>query len=104
MPIKVKRLSTEIAIQLGGALAKVAELENLSIVTKESEAELRGLKSFINDTLHEYANDLLGAWFVVRQEYEPLVNGVSRLLFRASSLNAPQVSAPGDETASNPKP
>lgn len=82
MPIN-KQLTEQVATEIGGALARVAELSGKSIVESTDAAERRGLEAFLQRTLVEHAPELVGAWFTVRHQYRPLVQGVTALLSNA---------------------
>jgi hypothetical protein len=88
-------LTMEAANQLGGALQRRAELSALTILTKETEAELRALGSFIAETITDNAAELLGCWFTVRREYEPLLKAFASVAFRVSGILSYPVAAAG---------
>ena len=54
------------------------------MITKEGEAELRGHTQFIEATASRHASELLGCWFAVRNEYEPLIRALGMLLKRTA--------------------
>jgi hypothetical protein len=69
----MNNLTFKQAEELGGALARLAELGESKIVTKEIETERAALQRFVATTATEHITDLLGAWFTVRRQYEPLL-------------------------------
>ena len=85
-----------------GAYARLQQIGSATIIEPKHEAEQRGLIQYLNKELLEYAGELFGCWVAVRQEYEPLINGVSALLNRASARLQPPTPAatPAPETKS----
>lgn len=82
------RLTAKDAEQIGGALQRLHELRNQSIQTPTQDAEIAGLVEFLAPRLMEHAHELLGMWYVVRHEYEPLVNNIARILNRVNVVQA----------------
>jgi hypothetical protein len=79
-------LTEKVATELAGALARLHELGDSKIINPANEAEITDLRRYISATLPQYANELLGNWFVMRNEYEPMIQGFSALLGRAGAL------------------
>lgn len=86
-------LTRKDAIELGGALARWHELRNSTIKTPTSDAELKGLTEHIATTLVEHADEFVGCWFTIRDEYEPVLNLLARVTQRVSHINAQQYAA-----------
>jgi len=81
-----QRLTPDVAIGIGKALARFQELSNTKIVTPNSQAEIAGLGQFLFNSFVAYASDLLGCWHTTRNEYEPLV-----MLFASISSHVDRV-------------
>jgi hypothetical protein len=93
-------LTFEAAQKLGGAIQRLSELAAAPVITPTSEAEQKGLVQFLQAELFKYANELVGSWFVMHTEYEPLIGCVASLLSRANgvlSRNAAAQQAPAPE-------
>jgi hypothetical protein len=86
-------LTRKDAIELGGALARWHELRNTAIKTPTSDAELKGLTEHIAQTLIQHADEFVGCWFTIRDEYEPVLNLLARVTQRVSHINAQQYAA-----------
>lgn len=76
--------------QLAVALGRLEDIKQLSALskTREVEAEAMGLVEFLSVQLIDHASELLGCWFVVKAEYEPLCNAVLPIVNRANSIIA----------------
>lgn len=74
-------LSPQVARRIAHAVARLHELEDQKIATPTSDAEIKGLREFVNNSFQRYAPELLGAYFTVKGEYEVLVN-VLAVVFR----------------------
>jgi hypothetical protein len=68
------------------AFKRFNELNSSTILVKGAEAEKKALQEYILTKLFLHASELLGCWQVMRNEYEPLVQGVSALFGRAHNL------------------
>jgi len=79
-------LTEEVATQLAGALQRLNELGDSKIINPAHEAEITGTRQYIARELPKYAAELLGNWFVLRNEYEPLIQGFSGLMGRAGAI------------------
>ena len=73
---------------LGNAVARWHELRDNIIKTPTSDAELKGLTEFIATQAVEHIDELIGCWFTIRDEYEPILNLISRVGQRVNSINA----------------
>jgi len=92
-------LTYKLAEELGGALDKLEELAQTKIKTKESEAEERGLKAFVAETATHNLQELLGCWFTIRREYEPLLNVLAVMTKRVQGVLA--IKLPANEKTTN---
>lgn len=81
-----ERLNIKIATEIGGALERWHTLRNQAIKTPTTDAEIAGLTEFLANQLLTHAPELLGCWYVVRNEYEPLVNVVFNVLGRVDGI------------------
>jgi hypothetical protein len=82
------RLNMKAANEIGGALERLRAMKEERIATPTTDAEKASLIGWLADRLITHAPELLGAWFVVRHEYEPLVNGMTAIFTRANALAA----------------
>jgi hypothetical protein len=85
-PVKPAPLSMQKANEIAGAIARRFELKGTKIVTKENEAELRGLDQFLSNALTEHVEELLGCWFTIRREYEPLLQTFAQVAYRVGAI------------------
>ena len=99
-----KQLTFKQAEELGGALARLAELGDSKIITKENEAERNTLQRFVTTTAVECLPDLLGAWFTVRRQYEPLLLAISGVVHQVGGIIARQQAALQEQAKQNEKP
>lgn len=76
-------LDEKTAIEIGGALARVQEIEAKKIIETGDAAEKRGLQGYLAKALVDHAPELLGCWFTVRNQYRPLVQGFAALIQNA---------------------
>ena len=83
--MKTEKLTIDIANQIGGALQRLNEIGSATIIDPKNEAEQRALVTYLGSTLPQYANELLTCWFVIRTEYQPLVNSCAAILRRATA-------------------
>jgi hypothetical protein len=88
-----QRLNVKAATEIGGALERWHALRANKIATPTADAELAGLTEYLANQLLTYAPELLGCWFVVRNEYEPLVNSAFTLLSRVDAMRAQRAQA-----------
>jgi hypothetical protein len=85
---KPEPMTIETAQQIGGALSRLHELANQSVLTPTSDAERRGIMEFLQRVLPAHANELLACWLAIRHEYEPMVKIVAAVMRRAQAVNA----------------
>ena len=74
-----KLLSPQKAAELAGALSRLEEIGTPTIITKEVEAEKAGLERFILNESPKHLTELLGCWFTVHQQYQPLLQTLAVL-------------------------
>lgn len=90
-----KPLNAATAGQLAHAVARYTQLNSelsSGIITPETQtkiAERDGLEKHLNITLLRHAGELLGAWNIVRSEYEPMLRSVATVFGRIGLLGAP---------------
>lgn len=78
-------LSGDEVAKLGGAIARLQELDSFSVVTPTHEAEKKGLIEFINHTFSNHATEFIGMWFVAN-EYRNLIQYEARKLRRVEEV------------------
>lgn len=101
-----KVLDLKIMGEIAGALNRFRELSALEVQTPAHAAEITGTVQYLSQTFLDYGEQFLGAWFTVRQEYQPLIQAFSTLAFRVNGvLNAKRASGQPavGETAENAK-
>lgn len=87
-----KPLNQATAGQLANAYARYTQLNvelSSGIITPETAtktAERDGLEKHITATLFRHAGELLGAWNIVRTEYEPALRAVATIFGRVGLL------------------
>lgn len=91
------KLTPDECHRIGGALARLNDIKNQSIIslssdpnTPNSEEEARALIEYLSVTLIRHASELIGCWFVIKGEYAPLINALAPLAQRLSiAINKP---------------
>jgi len=98
-------LSVKAAQEIGGAMHRLSELRTKAIVESGDANERRSLEAWLSSALLAHSSELLGCWFVVHNEYEPLIANIGSILRRvdgfmrfADAANAP---APAPEPTSS---
>lgn len=86
-------LTTEIAIELSGALVRFDELRNQKVATKEQDQELSLLGEYIAGKLVTHARDLLSCYFIVHHEFKPLVIALGPIVNRCVDMRRQAVAA-----------
>lgn len=74
-------LNIDVVTRIGGALDHLRQLESQAIATPTSEATKRALREFLFKSFTRHGSELLGAYFTLKGEYEPLIGTLS-ILFR----------------------
>lgn len=75
------------------AIVRLQELSKNKILSSNDEAEKNGLRSFIESTVFQHADELLACWHAVRREYEPFVLSLSNVLGRCSVIRRQQMTS-----------
>lgn len=101
IPAQRQTLDMQLASQIAGALQRINELSQLSVQLPAHVAEIKGNHEFLANTLIQHADELLGCWFTVRREYEPLIRAFSTVAFRVSGVLA-KTAAPEPEVGEAP--
>lgn len=81
-------LTREKFAQLVAAVQRIGQLANTAIKTPNDDAEIAGQKSFLARALFEHSGELLQSWYVLTEEYTPLVRGFAAITDRAAQLKA----------------
>lgn len=71
----------------GDADSKIITLD------KNAEAEKAGLREYVKNQMFEHAGHLMGCWFAIKNEYEPLCNTFASILNRAEGIRAQRKAA-----------
>jgi len=81
--------------QLIDSLTRLRQLADskLGTLDKNAEAEQRGTIEFVRSQLFDHAEHLLGCWWAVQNEYQPLCNAVASMLTRANAIQAQRAAA-----------
>lgn len=74
-------LDINVATRIAGALDHLNQLDLEKVVTPTSEATKRALNAFLSNAFRKHGGELLGAFFSLKGEYEPLI-GTLAILFR----------------------
>ena len=84
-------LNLQLASQIAGALERLQELASLDVQSREAQAEIAGNHEFLANTFIQHGSEFLGAWFTLKQEYEPLLGSISNVAMRVVAIrNATQ--------------
>ncbi len=83
-----KNLELETGKQLVESINRLVQLQTLNADDANSKAEAAGLEAYIRNTLFEHAGALMGHWYAVRTEYEPLCNAFASIANRAFAIQA----------------
>lgn len=97
----------KLAGEVAGALGRFRELSALDVQTPAHAAEIQGTIQYLSQTFLTHGETLLGSWFTVRQEYQPLLQAFATVAHRVGGIlnrNAQTAAAPAEgETAENAK-
>lgn len=93
-------LTADLCQKIGGALNRLNEIKNANCVVslhginqndaKRTEQECRDLIEFLSVTLITHAPELIGCWFVIKGEYNPLIQSLVPLIQRINANLAAQ--------------
>jgi hypothetical protein len=102
-PINLRQpMQWDEAIKIRKAFLRLRELSDSKIITKDSDAEKRLLTEYLNKSAVQHFNELMGCWFVVTREYQPLIDALIPLVGRA--IQSMQQPAAAPEPASEEQP
>lgn len=74
-------LDINVATRIAGALDQLNQLDAQKVLTPTTGATKRALEGFINQAFRKHGGELLGAFFSLKGEYEPLIGSLA-ILFR----------------------
>jgi len=75
-------LTMEKAARLAGAIRRKKVLMSQKISTAQKDAELRGINALLVTELMNHADELVGSWFGIHNEYQPIVDALTALFAR----------------------
>jgi hypothetical protein len=78
-------LTEQQVVQVIGAIRRLTEIRNTAIQTANTEAEFKGLSNFVAREVLNHADELIGCWMAVHNEYEPLVRAAGVFFTRVNS-------------------
>lgn len=84
---RILPLTKEKAARMAHAIRRLKILQASKIATANKDAELRGIQTMLLTELPKHADELLGCWFAIHREYEPLVESAAALIRRANQVN-----------------
>jgi hypothetical protein len=102
---QIGHLTEQQVVQVIGAIRRLTEIRNTAIQTANTEAEFKGLSNFVAREVLNHADELIGCWMAVHNEYEPLVRAAGVFFTRVNSAldfsgaPAPANAGAGDSTA-----
>lgn len=79
-------LKPEEAMKIAQSFARLQHLRNATIKQVADDAEIKGHIEFLAPQFLEHASEFIGCWFVMHNEYEPLINSLMPLANRVLSL------------------
>lgn len=80
-----EQLDINVATRIAGALDQLNQLESQTVVTATGEATKRALRIFLSKSFQRHGPELLGAFFSLKGEYEPLIGAVAILMRRVNA-------------------
>lgn len=83
-----QQLNQETWNRMVAALQTINRLSTKAIKEKSDAAEFSAAGSFLMDNLQQHAGELLGAWNMVANEYQPIVRAYAQLNLRAREVAA----------------
>lgn len=87
-PLTQQTVSTAVV-----ALKRLMQLSNQRVVTRDTDAETQAATQLLQRVTFAHANELLGAWQIVHNEFQPLVIGFTALLRRAGTMAEQELAA-----------
>lgn len=81
-----KALTVRDIASLRAAYVKLAENLSSKLTTPTKDAEVKGLKEYIANTMLVHADEFLGAWITLNREYQPMLMGLSGLFARVQDI------------------
>lgn len=94
-----QNLELQQGIAIIDAIKRLNQLQTAKIVTKNDDAERAGLEKFISSSVLQHASVLLGCWYAVKTEYEPLIGAFAHLQARAAAVMGMRVAQQQHDTA-----
>lgn len=79
-----RRLNAQIIEQLAAQLNRLSELSQHKIISRNDEAEKAGIHAFLAEHFVVFGSELLGCWYTVRGEYEPLLRVITAVTARVA--------------------
>jgi hypothetical protein len=86
--------------QIIDAISRLSQLvgngeADSKIITLDANAnaEKAGLVEYIKNQMFEHAGHLMGCWFAIKNEYEPLCNAFASMTNRAEGIRAQRKAA-----------
>lgn len=81
LPPKPERMTADEATKIAGALQRLNEIQNAPNIValnapNKDKQEVTDLINYLSETLIKHAKELVGCWFVIKGEYEPLVRAL----------------------------
>lgn len=83
-------LGREKAVQMAQSLAEIVRLSNKTIKEKNDDSLLAGHQEFLRNAFLQHASEFLACWFAVADEYEPMINLLTRVQQRIGATVAMQ--------------
>lgn len=75
-------ITAEEANKARNAVVRLHALNQTKIVTKDGDAEKRMLSDYLNKFTSQHVDELIGGWFVLRYEFEPLLGALAPIVAR----------------------
>jgi hypothetical protein len=69
-------MKPEEAMQIAQSFARLQHLRNATIKQVADDAEIKGLLEFLAPAMLDHASEFIGCWFVMHNEYQPLIDGL----------------------------
>jgi len=74
--------------QIAQALQRRAALAETTILTRENEAEAKGIEEFLRRVAYDHIGEFVATWHACVTEYEPFVMAWTRVMHRVASVDA----------------